>query len=126
MKKQLIAVCALAAASFASAGAPQNCARSSLGDAQNKLMRAIADGMEGIQTALDDSHDAEPPDEDSFTTESAAEIFADIVNENFDAVKGSFNSAIGKGKLAIAFKKAVKDDVNHQNDGHQKAKATQL
>ena len=89
-------------------------------------MRAIADGMEGIQTALDDSHDAEPPDEDCFTTESAAEIFADIVEENFDAVKGSFNSAIGKGKLAIAFKKAVKDDLNHQNDGHQKAKATQL
>jgi len=41
-------------------------------------------------------------------------------------VKGSFNSAIGKGKLALAFKKAVKDDVNHQKDGHQKAKATQL
>ena len=100
--------------------------RKELGDAQNKLMRAISDGMEGIQTALDDSHDAEPPDEDCFTTESAAEIFADIVNENFDAVKGSFNSAIGKGKLAYAFKKAVKDDVNHQNDGHQKAKATQL
>ena len=100
--------------------------RKELGDAQNKLMRAVSDGMEGIQTALDESHDAEPPDEDSFTTESAAEIFADIVEENFGAVKGSFNSAIGKGKLAIAFKKAVKDDVNHQNDGHQKAKATQL
>ena len=100
--------------------------RKELGDAQNKLMRAVSDGMEGIQTALDESHDAEPPDEDCFTTESAAEIFADIVNENFDAVKGSFNSAIGKGKLAYAFKKAVKDDVNHQNDGHQKAKANQL
>ena len=100
--------------------------RKELGDAQNKLMRTISDGMEGIQTALDDSHDAEPPDEDCFTTESAAEIFADIVNENFDAVKGSLNSAIGKGKLAYAFKKAVKDDVNHQNDGHQKAKANQL
>ena len=100
--------------------------RKELGDAQNKLMRAVSDGMEGIQTALDESHDAEPPDEDCFTTESAAEIFADIVNENFDAVKGSFNSAIGKGKLAYAFKKAVKDDVNHQNDGHQKAKMNQL
>ena len=32
--------------------------RKELGDAQNKLMRAVSDGMEGIQTAIDESHDA--------------------------------------------------------------------
>lgn len=76
--------------------------------------------------ALNEVINAKAPSDNDFETETAAEIFADIVEENIDTVKKSFSGLIGKGRIAVAFKNAEKDDVNHQHDGHKKVTANKL
>ena len=100
--------------------------RQELAEAVGKLELAVAKGVESIDLALNEIAEAQPPREGNFETQTAAEIFADIVNENIDSVKGSFSGLIGKGKIAIAFSNAKKDDVNHQDDGHRKERTNRL
>ena len=100
--------------------------RENLVQAADRLERAVAKGVESIDMAINDLSDAKPPREDDFETETAAEIFADIVNENVDAVKKSFTGLIGKGRIANAFRNATKDDPNHQHDGHRKVRTNKL
>ena len=107
-------------------GADDHELRQKLAEAADRLERAVARGVESIDMAINDLADAKPPREDDFKTETAAEIFADIVSENIDAVKKSFSGLIGKGRIAVAFKNAEKDDVNHQHDGHKKVTANKL
>ena len=94
--------------------------------AADRLEHAVARGVEAIDLALNDVRDAKPPLEDNFETETAAEIFADIVNENIDAVKKSFTGLFGKGRIARAFVNAQNDDPNHQHDGHRKVRTNKL
>ena len=100
--------------------------REKLARAADRLERAVARGVESIDMALNDLAEAKPPREDDFETETAAEIFADIVNENIDSVKKSFSGLIGKGRIANAFRNATKDDPNHQHDGHRKIRTNKL
>ena len=87
---------------------------------------ALADGVVSVDMALNEVIDAKAPSDNDFETETAAEIFADIVEENIDTVKKSFSGLIGKGRIAVAFKNAEKDDVNHQHDGHTKVRTNKL
>ena len=100
--------------------------REKLARAADRLERAVARGVESIDMALNDLAEAKPPREVDFETETAAEIFADIVNENIDSVKKSFSGLIGKGRIANAFRNATKDDPNHQHDGHRKVRTNKL
>ena len=100
--------------------------REKLARAADRLERAVARGVESIDMALNDLAEAKPPRETDFETETAAEIFADIVNENIDSVKKSFSGLIGKGRIANAFRNATKDDPNHQHDGHRKVRTNKL
>ena len=100
--------------------------RENLARAADRLERAVAKGVESIDMAINDLADAKPPRETDFKTETAAEIFADIVSENIDAVKKSFTGLIGKGRIANAFRNATKDDPNHQHDGHRKIRTNKL
>ena len=100
--------------------------RQKLDAAADKLERAVANAVHAIDKSLNDVMEAEPPRENDFGTETAAEIFAEIVDENLDTVKKSFTGLIGKGRLAVAFSNAEKDDVNHQHDGHKKVRANKL
>ena len=62
-----------------------------------------------------------------FTTETAAEIFSDLVTTNFEAVKNAFTgSFFGPMKIGMAYKSAIGDDKKHMHDGHQKKKTNQL
>ena len=90
------------------------------------FVKALADGGVSVGMALNEVIDAKAPSDNDFETETAAEIFADIVIENIDAVKKSFSGLIGKGRIAVAFKNAEKDDANHQHDGHKKVTANKL
>ena len=100
--------------------------RQKLAEAAGALELALAKGVASIDMALNDLAEAKPPREVDFETETAAEIFADIVDENVDAVKKSFTGLIGKGRIANAFRNATKDDVNHQHDGHRKVRTNKL
>ena len=100
--------------------------REKLARAADRLERAVARGVESIDMALNDLAEAKPPREVDFETETAAEIFADIVNENIDSVKKSFSGLIGKGRIANAFRNATKDDPNHRHDGHRKVRTNKL
>ena len=113
-------------ASVLSGAADSDKLRQELAEAAGKLEFAVAKGIESIDLALNDIAEAKPPRENHFATETAAEIFADIVNENIDSVKGSFSGLIGKGKIAIAFSNAPKDDVHHRDDDHKKVRANKL
>ncbi|MBQ6925322.1 MAG: hypothetical protein IJQ73_11835, partial [Kiritimatiellae bacterium] len=107
-------------------GADDHELRQKLAEAADRLERALADGVVSVDMALNEVIDAKPPKANDFETETAAEIFADIVEENIDTVKKSFSGLIGKGRIAVAFKNAEKDDVNHQHDGHKKVTANKL
>ena len=70
-----------------------------------------------------------------FITMTAAEVFADIVHANMDAVMKCFGGkhlfglgAIFGGGMSIssALKAAVKMDKDHQTDGHKKVSANKL
>lgn len=100
--------------------------RLKLAKAADRLERAMANAVAAIDRALNDVAEANPPEEGLFATETAAEIFADIVDENLDTVKKSFTGLIGKGRIAVAFSNAEKDDVNHQHDGHKKVRTNKL
>ena len=100
--------------------------REALAKAADRLERAVAKGVESIDMALNDLTDAKPPAENDFSTETAAEIFADIVSDNIDAVKKSFSGLIEKGRLLMSFSNAEKDDVNHRHDGHRKTRTDRL
>lgn len=107
-------------------GADDHELRQKLAEAADRLERALADGVVSVDMALNEVIDAKAPSDNDFETETAAEIFADIVEENIDTVKKSFSGLIGKGRIAVAFKNAEKDDVNHQHDGHKKVTANKL
>ena len=113
-------------AAVLSGAADRDQLRQKLSEAAGALELALAKGVTSIDMALNDLAEAKPPREVDFETETAAEIFADIVNENVDAVKKSFTGLIGKGRIAVAFKNAEKDDVNHQHDGHRKVRTNKL
>lgn len=107
-------------------GADDHELRQKLAEAADRLERALADGVVSVDMALNELINAKVPSDNDFKTETAAEIFADIVEENIDTVKKSFSGLIGKGRIAVAFKNAEKDDVNHQHDGHKKVTANKL
>ena len=50
--------------------------------------------------------------------------FRTLSNGEYNA--GQIDFTTNDNGEVTGLKKAVKDDVNHQNDGHQKAKANQL
>ena len=52
--------------------------------------------------------------------------FLEVIHENIDAVKKSFTGLIGKGRIANAFRNAMKDDANHRHDGHKKVTTNKL
>ena len=107
-------------------GADDHELRQKLAKAADRLERALADAILAIDMALNEVINAKAPSAADFETETAAEIFADIVNENIDSVKKSFSGLIGKGLIANAFRNATKDDVNHKNDGHRKVRMNKL
>ena len=113
-------------AAVLSGAANQDELRQKLAEAASRLEHALADGLIAIDLALNEVIDAKAPRASDFKTETAAEIFADIVGENIASVKKSFSGFISKGKIGIAFKNAEKDDVNHQNDGHKKVRGNKL
>ena len=101
--------------------------RKELGDARNKLAFAVVLGVRNIQMAINEARKAKPPAGHHFETESAAEIFSDLVATNFEAVKNAFTgSFFGPMKIGMAYKSAISDDKKHMHDGHQKKKTNQL
>ena len=93
---------------------------------QDTLLHFVIDAMSGILTALDNAVIAPAPKDYEFNTVTAAEIFADIVDENVDSVKKSFSGITNKGKIVAAFNRAKKDNVNHTHDGHQRLNTNKL
>ncbi|MBQ6926425.1 MAG: phosphotransferase, partial [Kiritimatiellae bacterium] len=113
-------------AAVLSGAANQDELRQKLAEAASRLEHALADGLIAIDLALNEVIDAKAPRASDFKTETAAEIFADIVGENIASVKKSFSGLIGKGRIANAFRNAMKDDANHQHDGHKKVRGNKL
>ena len=126
-KPNRITACEVAQAAE-SAGAAERATqlRAELSGALDALLRTVVKGAEDIFKAINDSKVAEKPEAHAFETESAAEIFASIVNDNQDAVRKAFSGFWNQGKLKFAFSNALKDDKNHMTDGHQKVKTNKL
>ena len=105
--------------------------------AQNELLENLADAVQNILQSSDKTLEENPNPvySNDFITMTAAEVFADIVHANMDAVMKCFggNRLFGLGaifgggmSISSALKAAVKMDKDHKTDGHKKVSANKL
>ena len=93
--------------------------------ALDKLLHAIANGVTNIFSDLNLVRFSEPPKKDDFETETAADVFSQIVNGNLEATKKAL-SVTDAGRLVYAGRKATSNDKYHQHDGHKKVSTSKL